>query len=102
MSWILPTTREPAPIAKSVSVVAGVRETIFCGAALMVTFVPSSSVTVTGKAALAVGGAEVGTIDVARAPTVGPAVGVAVGAADEQPTARIAKAIRNRRRERGI
>jgi hypothetical protein len=46
----LPTTREPTPRANRVSVVAGVSETIFCGSAVIVTAVPSSSVTVTGKA----------------------------------------------------
>ena len=39
----------PAPIANSVSVAEGVSETILCGARLIVTGVPSSSVSVIGK-----------------------------------------------------
>ena len=38
------TTRSPAPSANRISVVAGVSETIFWGAAGIVTAVPSSSV----------------------------------------------------------
>ena len=44
------TTRSPAPTANSVSVTAGVSETIFWGVGASVMAVPSSSVTVTGKA----------------------------------------------------
>ena len=42
------TIRSPAPRSNRISVVAGVSETIFCGAAASVTAVPSSSVSVTG------------------------------------------------------
>src|SRR5439155_12554551 len=60
-SSTLPTTRDPTPSAKSVSVVAGVMDTIFVGSAAIVTAVPSSSVTVTGKAGAGVAvGADVG------------------------------------------
>ena len=57
MSSTLATTRLPAPIANSVSVAAGVSETIRCGSAGIATCVPSSSVTVTGKAGAGVAGA---------------------------------------------
>src|SRR4051794_12668624 len=68
MSSTLPTTREPAPRANSVSVVAGVSEMIFDGRTAIVTAVPSSSVTVNGKAT----GEGLGA--------VGGAVAIAVGA----------------------
>jgi hypothetical protein len=51
----LPTTRSPRPRANSVSVAAGVSETMCCGSAGIVTLVPSSSVSVSGNAATAEG-----------------------------------------------
>src|SRR4051794_41863797 len=62
-----PTTRSPSPSANSVSVAAGVSETIFFGSAGIVTEVPSSSVRVSGNrptdgAAVAVGDAVAGAV----------------------------------------
>ena len=45
----MPTTRSPTPSANSISVLAGAVETMRIGLALMVTLLPLSSVTVTGK-----------------------------------------------------
>ena len=84
MSSTLPTTRFPAPIANSVSVAAGVSETILCGSDGIRTCVPSSSVTVTGKAGAGVGGGagavavSAGTVEVVAS---GGAVGTTADAA---------------------
>src|SRR5215210_401194 len=64
-------TLSPTPSAKSVSVVAGVRDTILWGSAGIVTSVPSSSVTVIGNEGFGVGD---GTMTVG-ALVGGPAVG---------------------------
>src|SRR5437773_8414456 len=82
-SSTLPTTREPTPRAKSVSVVAGVIDTIFVGSATMVTDVPSSSVVVTGNAGgggavgagVGVGGANGGAVAVPGVQRGGPGPG---------------------------
>src|SRR5262245_20500505 len=84
-------------MANSVSVVAGVSETIFFGSAGIVTFVPSSSVRVIGKVGAGVAGAVVGRVAV----TTGSIVGAAVEPPVEQPTAITASAMRKRRRNRG-
>src|SRR5512141_199619 len=100
MSSTLATTRSPAPMAKSVSVAAGVRDTILAGLAAIRTSVPSSSVIVTGKAGAGVAaGAAVGA-------TVGVAAGVGTGVGEEAPaqaetrTARISRRDAPRARNR--
>src|SRR5947209_8589066 len=50
MSSTLPTTLGPAPIAKRISVSAGVSDTTLRGSAFRATVVPSSSVRLVGKA----------------------------------------------------
>src|SRR6185369_1240674 len=73
-SSTLPTTREPTPSANRVSVVAGVSETIFRGSDWIVTAVPSSSVTVTGKAGAGVAsgvGVGAGVVNGAAVPVPG-------------------------------
>src|SRR6185312_12626615 len=73
-SSTLPTTREPTPSANRVSVVAGVSETIFWGSDWIVTAVPSSSVTVTGKAGAGVAsgvGVGAGVVNGAAVPVPG-------------------------------
>jgi len=70
------TTRSPAPTANNVSVTAGVSETIFWGADASVMAVPSSSVTVTGKAGVADGLA----LGVGATVAVGAAVGTTAAA----------------------
>src|SRR4051794_39208028 len=77
-SSTLATILSPRPSEKRISVVAGVSETMRCGSALISTDVPSSSVTVSGKAAAAADGDEVAV----AAGTVEPvAAGVVVGGA---------------------
>src|ERR687890_488040 len=66
-SSTLPTTRSPTPSSNRISVVAGVRLTIFFGAAASSSVVPSSSVRVAGNGATAEAeaAADGGGVDVA-------------------------------------
>src|SRR5690349_6744726 len=91
-SSTFPTTRDPTPSANSVSVVAGVSDTIFRGSDGIVTAVPSSSVMVTGNAGGAVGsgvGVGAGVVNGAAVPVPGVQGGTAP---PPQPTTRNRKA----------
>src|SRR5512143_4108404 len=102
MSCTFPTTRDPAPIANRVSVVAGVSDTIRWGSPLIVTGVPSSSVSVSGKDGADVAGPDVGRIEVAPGSTVGALDGEVVQPAASSAMATSVGAIRKRRGERGV
>src|SRR5436190_7491229 len=99
MSWTLPTTRSPAPMAYRISVSAGVREAIFFGAAASWTVVPSSPVSLAGKAGLGedTAAADGGTVAVAggtSAPVAsGGTLGRPVAAGEQAASARTVAAV---------
>ena len=72
------TTRSPAPSWNRISVVAGVRDTIFFGSAASSTDVPTSSVIVTGKA-----GVGLGLGDAAASLAAAEGLGATDGAGDD-------------------